>query len=444
MKVWDEYEIIFNKNNLKKIYEDNILLSTATGVDNMDHKIFFKMMDEQLSIINHKVLNGTYDFTKYKLKLISKGRGKSPREISIPTIRDRVVLRGVCDFLQSRFADQLNFMLPQQVVHDVKNQIATEQYTAYIKLDVSNFYPSIKHDKLLLRLKKRIKNQEILSVIDNAIKAQTVSRPSSTDLKNLCGVPQGLSISNVLAAIFLSNIDKRFLKRTDIKYYRYVDDVLILCKDADAINIANEIISQFRRLSLKIHCPIKVPEKSSIGTIKKDDFSYLGYYFNNKVVSARKGSVDKLRESILSIFTGYKHSKLKSKEFLEWRLNLRITGCIFTNKSKGWLFFFSEINNEVLLHELDYFVSGLCKRYDVDISPKKFVRAFYQISHNKYDSKYLPNFDKYSIQDMAFVLSRYFNKSTRDMTDSDVEYHFKKRISRQVKDLETDIMDFGY
>ncbi len=444
MKVWDEYEDIFSEDNLKRIYDENILLSTATGVDNMNHKIFNNISGEQISIVRNKALKGNYDFTKYKLKLISKGRGKAPREISIPTIRDRIALRALCDLLQSRFSSSLNFMLPQQVIHDVKNKISSESYSAYIKLDVSNFYPSIKHDKLLSRLKKRIKDKEILNVIENAITAQTVIRPSSKDLKNTCGVPQGLSISNVLAAIFLSNIDKRFSSKINLKYYRYVDDVLILCRSDEVKEISDEVIYQFRRLGLKIHCPIKAPEKSSIGDIGADDFSYLGYYFDDKLVSARKGSIDKLRESILSIFTGYKHSKLKSKKFLEWRLNLRITGCIFTNKSKGWLFFFSEINDEVLLHELDHFVRNLCKRYSVDISPKKFVRSYYEISHKKYDSKYIPNFDRYAVNDMAYVLSEYFNKSTKGMSDFDVEYNFKKRISRQVKDLETDIMDFGY
>jgi len=444
MKVYDEYIATFSENNLKKIYEENIVLSTATGIDNMSHKLFWKIIDEQIAIISRKAYDGTYRFTKYKLKLISKGRGKIPRDISIPTIRDRIALKALCNFLQSRFSSTLDFMLPQQVIKEVKHEVASKKYTAYIKLDVSNFYPSIKHAELSSRIKKRIKDKEILNLIESALTSPTVTRASSNDLENECGVPQGLSISNVLAAIFLSNLDKRYKKLGDIKYYRYVDDVLILCSKEVSNDIAQDIIKQFKRIDLKIHCPIKVPEKSAIGKIGVDDFSYLGYRFSGELVSARRASVEKLRDSILSIFTGYKYSKIKSEEFLEWRLNLRITGCVFTNKSKGWLFFFSEINDEPLLHELDYFVQKLCKRYSVTISPKKFVRSYFQIEHNKFESNYIPNFDTYNISQMSVVLTKYFKKSTKGMTDIEIEYNFKKRISRQVKDLETDIMGFNY
>lgn len=444
MRVWDEYVDIFSKENLQKIYEKDIVLSIATGIDNMSHKLFWEVLDKQISIISDKAKNGKYTFTKYKLKLISKGRGKVPREISIPTIRDRIALKALCNFLQRRFSSSLDFTLPQQVIKGVKNDIYSGNYTAFIKLDVSNFYPSIKHNLLKSRIRKRIRNKEILHLIESAITSPTVTRPSSKDLKNECGVPQGLSISNVLAAIFLSNLDKRYIELKNIKYYRYVDDVLILCSKQSSIDISNDIVKQFKRIGLKVHCPIKVPEKSSKGEIGVDDFSYLGYRFSGKLVSARIASVEKLRESILSIFSGYKYSKIKSKGFLEWRLNLRITGCVFTDKSKGWLFFFSEINDEPLLHELDHFVKKLCKRYGVAISPKKFVRSYFQIKHKKYESSYIPNFDTYEIDDMSAVLTRYFNKSTQGMTDEEIEYNFKKRISRQVKDLETDITGFNY
>ncbi|WP_227667153.1 reverse transcriptase domain-containing protein [Klebsiella variicola] len=40
------------------------------------------------------------------------------------------------------------------------------------------------------------------------------------------GVPQGLSISNILASIYLQGVDNEMLK-FDVTYYRYVDDVLM-------------------------------------------------------------------------------------------------------------------------------------------------------------------------------------------------------------------------
>lgn len=444
MSSYDIFEKNFKIKNLKRIYKDIVSLSPAMGVDNMSQEVFWKYQDNEIEIIKRKCLSGNYKFNKYKLKLISKGRGKAPREISIPTIRDKIALRSICDFLQEIYKDSVSFDLPQDMVVSVKNSIKKEKYDYFMKFDVANFYPSIQHDKLISRLRAKIRDKRILALIESAISSATVSKPKHDDEPSKKGVPQGLSISNILAAIYLLNIDHYFNKNDDIEYYRYVDDIMILCKSSDAVKITENLISRFKQLKLDIYDPRKNPEKSSVGLLDSDEFGYLGYFFSNGKVTARKGSVDNLRDSLLSIFTGYKHSKLKNINFLEWRVNLRVTGCIFQNKSKGWMYFFSEINDEKLLHELDNFLNNLCKRFGVNIKLKSFVRAFYQIKYYRRETTYIPNFDEYDINDKSYVLTYYFNKSINGMQDEEIEYHFNKRISRQVKDIETDVKDAGY
>ncbi len=61
MRVWDEYVDIFSKENLQKIYEKDIVLSIATGIDNMSHKLFWEVLDKQISIISDKAKNGKYE-----------------------------------------------------------------------------------------------------------------------------------------------------------------------------------------------------------------------------------------------------------------------------------------------------------------------------------------------------------------------------------------------
>lgn len=434
----------FSTKNLKRIYKDIISLSPAVGVDNMSHEIFWRFHNDEIKIIQRKSLSGEYRFNKYKLKLISKGRGKAPREISIPTIRDKIALRAICDFLQEIYKDVVSFDLPQDMVVSVKEAILDGEYDYFMKFDVANFYPSVVHDQLIKRLRAKVRDKKILSLISSAISSATVSKPKRDDLPSKCGVPQGLSISNILAAIYLLNIDKNYRANKRIKYYRYVDDIMILCDSTDSEKITIDLIPRFKRLGLKIYDPKINPEKSSVGYLDTDDFGYLGYYFHCGVVTARKGSVEKLRESLLAIFTGYKHSKLKSPEFLEWRVNLRVTGCIFQNKSKGWMYFFSEINDETLLHELDDFLKRLCVRFGVSIKLKSFVRAFFQIKYNRRETSYIPNFDEYDMADKIYVLSHYFNKAVKGMTDEEIDYHFNKRIAKQVKDIETDVKDASY
>jgi hypothetical protein len=442
MTVKKKFERQFAPKVLKQVYNDHVQLSGATGIDNRNQKGFGPIQDDEIDIIHRKVVAGNYKFTKYKLKLISKGRGKSPREISIPTIRDRITLRALCDFLSSRFKGAVKFELPQKIVHGVKDYVASNKYDGFIKLDVTNFYPTIKHDELYSRLRKRIRDSDILSLIEKAIKTPTVVRSHSSDSFESIGIPQGLAISNILSAIYLLNIDNYMRTKKDLEFYRYVDDVLILCDHKDADEIANDLIKRFKRIGLKVHDPIKVPEKSKIGHIT-EKFDFLGYEFDNGLISCRKGSIDRLRESIVSIFNGYKYADKKNVEFLLWRLDMRITGCVFEKKCKGWLFYFSEMNNENLLHELDAFILKLAKRFGVNIKPKKFVRSYYEIKHKRSETNYVPNFDTYSLKQMKEVLTNYFNINVAKLEKNEIKYQFKKRIRRQAKELLEDIQDFS-
>lgn len=442
MTVRKELEKHFSESNLMQLFSEHVVYSGAVGIDNLDQLAFRKQLKKQVEVISRKVLNGTYRFTKYKLKLISKGRGKIPREISIPTVRDRIALRAMCNFLTERYQEDINFELPQNVIKRIKSDIHSGQFDGCIKLDVTNFYPSINHDILRSSLRRRIRTPEIIDIVSSAITSPTVSVSRPSDKPTSVGIPQGLAVSNILAAIYLRNIDKYLSEYPSIKYYRYVDDVLILCDKDEALEIAKATIMRFSsNTKLKIHDPIKVPEKSKVGPLS-DGFDYLGYKFESSLISARAGTVENLKASLVAIFTAHKHSQYDDEGFLLWRLNLRITGCVFENKSKGWLFFFSEINDEKLLHSLDHYVNKLCKRFDVKIKPKKFVRAFKELSHRKYETKYIPNFDTYDVEEMRKLLLNYFKPPVGKLTDEEITYIFHKKIGKQVKDLLMDIKNF--
>lgn len=442
MNVQKKFEKEFKEENLKEIFYQHVIFSGATGIDNMTQAAFKKQIDQQVEIISRKMYSGSYSFSKYKLKLISKGRNKIPREISIPTVRDRVAMRGLCNFLQNLFHNSVQLKLPQDVIKDIKEKTREKKYNSYIKLDVSDFYPSIKHEELKSRLKSRIKSDKILEIISSAITSPTVVLSKKDDDKNNIGIPQGLAISNILAAIYLKNIDKHLEQIPDIEAYRYVDDILILCNDNNSDDISKDVIRRFKKIGLKIHSPETSPEKSRIDAIS-NGFDYLGYSFQENKISARSVSVDRLKSSLAGIFTSYHHSKKPDTKILEWRINLRITGCIFENKCKGWLFFFSEINDTSLLCSLDKYISNLCTRFGVVINHKKFIRTYHEIKHNKYRNNYIPNFDSYSTDQMKETLINYFKYNTETLTNDEITYHFHKKIGAQVKELEIDVKDFS-
>ena len=442
MRVKTEFEKSFSEEELKAIFRKNVLLSNACGIDKIRPRNIRTKIDNEIRVILNKVPKGNYEFTKYKLKLISKGRKKYPRELSIPTVRDRIVLRALCNFLRSRFKPSLNLALPQTTVRNIKDDLKNGSFNTYIKLDVRDFYPSIGHDHMLGRLRKRIRQPHILNLIELSIRTPTVSVSKPWDEPSTEGVPQGLSISNILADIYLLNIDKHLRGIPYIRYYRFVDDILILCDGARADEIISNVTKRFSKLKLKFYNP---KDKNSLGKSGtgeiSDSFKYLGYEFKGVKTSVRQESIDKLKSSLASIFTSYKHSKKKNEQFLLWRINLRITGCIFQEKSKGWLHFFSEINDEQLLHKLDHFVKVLTRRFDVNIKPKKFVRTYYELTHRRSETNYIPNFDKFDLDKKRQILECCFGLDLAKFRWSDerIEYEFLKRVSRQVKDLEEDI-----
>ncbi|MGJ3495121.1 reverse transcriptase domain-containing protein [Piscirickettsia salmonis] len=423
----------FSEEEIKEAFFKYVSNSNARGIDSISSRSFEAQIDEQIKIINRKVADSSYKLSKYKSRLISKGKGRAPREISIPTVRDRVVLRKLCDFLQNEFS--VSLCLPQNVVNDVINDLLSGTYSFFIKLDVSEFYPSVDHKILMRFLSCKNINKKAYHLIFEDLIKPTVKTSKCDDSPSTKGIPQGLSISNVLAAIYLNKLDEKFKSYLDIKYYRYVDDVLVFCKNNQA-NLACEITKEFEALKLKVHDFSDCNNKSRIGHIS-NEFSYLGYSFHNNVINARIGSINKLKDSLVSIFINYRNAKRKSEKILLWKLNLRITGCVFKRKSRGWLFFFSLINNEQVLHQLDSFVKKLFHRFNLQLHAKSFVRTFYEIKHKRHETNYIPNFDKLGSNQKREILKNQYGLEKVD--DNNLDYLFNKRIGKEIKDLEEDI-----
>lgn len=442
----------FSKNFIEQVFHDHIQYSPSSGIDGIKVHQYKNIIKTEASFISQKVISGDYKFSAYKQKLISKGATSLPRQISIPTIRDKIVLKILSILLIEKFKQDLNIELPQKVIRNIKKQ--TNNYDSFLKIDISAFYDNIKHKELSKRYWKRIRNDNLLLLLDKAVSTPTLPMGNKSLAKNEKGVPQGLSISNILAELYVTNIDRYFNRLPDIKYYRYVDDILILFNShqVNGNDLYTNISQKFKKIGLKTHELDRCRSKSYIGTLKSESFDYLGYQFNpNSKISVRSTTIQKLHASIVNLFVSYhasqnKYDKNKRQtiEFLTWRLNIRITGCIFENKKKGWLFFFSEINDEKTLHQLDYFIAKLCKRFDVqEIQPKKFVKAFKELSLNATKTTYIPNFDEYTIDTKVHILQKYFKVHTDLLTEHQIEFEFRKKIDKQVRDLLEDIQDLS-
>ncbi len=397
-------------SNLKEVIqsvltenEHKISYSKSVGVDGINGEKFLYGGDE-LKIIGRKIDGKCYKFSNYKENLIVK-RHNSTRQISIPTQRDKLVLQGLLKVLQKDFPI-CNTSAINKII-DIKNN--RNNYDSFIKIDIENFFPSINHEKLLPLIKAKT-SDEIYNLVKLAITQPTVSietpkNERDTRISNI-GIPQGLPISSFLSDIFLETIDQKYKKNSKIKYYRFVDDILILCKTSDVDALINSTKKDFLDLDLIVHEQSDNKDKSSHGNIA-DGFQYLGYSFTNKLISVRQSSVQKLYNNINKLFITYsykanikKEDNADEEELIEdlfYDLNAKIAGAKYNDKKYGWINYFSEINDQTLLFKIDSHVKNMMKKHltesdleylkNNNLRIKKFSKAIFEIK--KKDSSYI-------------------------------------------------------
>ena len=179
----------FTKANLRDLYKSAIADGASVGRDGVQLKVFDARLDEEIDLILRKVKACSYQFTSYKEKLVSKGAGKAPRQLSIPTIRDKLVLKCLTRALAEIFPGQVAWVPHSTIkqVHEVSQSRAETDF--YLRLDIESYYPSIDHRILRGILRKDIRSKQLLHLIDNAIKTPT-GKKKTAELNIKVGVPQ--------------------------------------------------------------------------------------------------------------------------------------------------------------------------------------------------------------------------------------------------------------
>jgi RNA-directed DNA polymerase len=82
---------IFKPERLKTAFKE-IDDKRVAGINRITPEQFSRDLKGHLNIIYSKCIKGAYTFSPYLEKLMLKGKNKFPRVISIPVVRDRIVL----------------------------------------------------------------------------------------------------------------------------------------------------------------------------------------------------------------------------------------------------------------------------------------------------------------------------------------------------------------
>lgn len=444
---------VFNLANLLDIFKKKISLRPSIGLDGKTVESFEEECVKTLSTALQKINNRSFKFTPYLEEIKSKGKKKYPRIISKPTIRDRIILLAVLNTLQAHHHDTLKKELPNQLIRNIKSSIARSKTDLnYVKLDIEAFYDNITHKILLNKLSKTITPEArwlISEAITNITVSSNLSRSDYPE-KNTLGVPQGLCISNLLSDIYLGKIDKKYSK---YKYHRYVDDILVISHKKNN-KISTSIQTDLAKLGLRAN------SKSSEGKIS-DGLEYLGYVFKgSNLVSVRISSKEKFIRSLIAPITRYKKSKTKphAKEWLNddaritillETLNEKITGAISEKKRYGWMFYFSEINDIKLLHEIDSILSRQIKKSGLEEHLprlKRLARAYREVKYNAHGT-YIHNYNNYSnLQEKLSYLIKMGvidPDSATSYSQDQIERMFDYKKNKNLLQLEVDLGSFS-
>jgi group II intron reverse transcriptase/maturase len=168
-------------------------------------------------------------------------------------------------------------------VEDVNNHLLKGK-TEVIDADISKYFDTIPHDRLLQLVAKRIVDKQILKLIKMWLKAPIVEEREDGKKeykRNDKGTPQGGVISPLLANIYLNVLDtlwavKKVQERMGARLVRYADDSVILCR-GNTDRILNGVKQVLEDLGLSLN-----EEKTRIVDARQESFNFLGFSIGMK------------------------------------------------------------------------------------------------------------------------------------------------------------------
>jgi group II intron reverse transcriptase/maturase len=259
----------------------------SPGVDGIDFQdIEDQGVDQFLNQIQQELAQGNYRPQAVLRKYIPKANGKL-RPLGIPTIKDRVVQMSLKMVIEPTFeADFEEFSFGFRPKRSAKDAVKEIKYhliggkTQVFDADLSSYFDTIPHDKLMIALKERIADSNILRLIKQFLKAPIKEGSRITGGKrNKKGSPQGGVISPLLANIYLNLLDRivanpnSIFGKANVKMIRYADDFVLMAKWMNPA-ILNKLEQLLNRMELSINW-----DKSRIVKAREESFDFLGLTF---------------------------------------------------------------------------------------------------------------------------------------------------------------------
>ena len=314
----------------------------GAGVDGMKTGEILEYIRSHPYEISESVRKGTYRPKPIKRVYIPKDNGDK-RPLGIPTVIDRFIQQSIALVLSEEyekiFSDNSFGFRPGRGCRNAIDR-ATEYVNSglewVIDLDLSKFFDTVNHSKLLQLLSDRIADGRVISLIHRFLRAP-ISEDGKVGKKNTIGTPQGGVISPVLANVLLNELDQ-LLDSRGIKFVRYADDMVIFCGSKKAAERILANVTSFieKKLFLKVNT-----DKTKI-LHACEETQFLGFAFTTRVSAKRR----KEHPTWKFFPIVHKKKRLKLVESLKTTLDRRAKGGInivkrrLLLKLRGWCNYF--------------------------------------------------------------------------------------------------------
>jgi RNA-directed DNA polymerase len=271
------YDKVWRKDIIEFAYH---LVRAKKGSPGIDGVTFDAIEGEgaerYLESITEELRTKTYKAEPVRRVYIPKPDG-TKRPLGIPTIKDRVIQMAVKIVIEPIFEADFQHcsygFRPGRDAHKAMDEVNLQlrcKNTQVIDADITKYFDTIPHDRLLEAVAKRIVDKNILKLVKMWLKAPIVEEENGKKRYkgNDKGVPQGGVISPLLANIYLNAFD---VAMQGVRLVRYADDLVILCR-YNVRKTFDRMAEVLDTLGLTLNA-----DKTRIINAAEEGFTFLGF-----------------------------------------------------------------------------------------------------------------------------------------------------------------------
>jgi group II intron reverse transcriptase/maturase len=285
------YDKVYRADILNHAYHRVRANKGGAGIDGVTFKAVEsgEGVSAFLTKLKQALEDKSYVPSPVKRVMIPKQDG-SKRALGIPTIRDRVAQMAaklvIEPIFEADFCNTSYGFRPKRSAHDAVDDISIALncgYTRVIDADISKYFDTIAHAKLMSAVAERIADGAVLHLIKMWLKAPVVEededgteRNSGGGKANRQGTPQGGVISPLLSNLYLHQLDRlwcrgQLQKHLQARLVRYADDFVVLCRKGTRrpLAVVRQVLEQ---LGLRLN-----ERKSQVVDARQAGFDFLGF-----------------------------------------------------------------------------------------------------------------------------------------------------------------------